>query len=69
MHTYWKLNFRSYQFVLDAFPIRPKKPFDQRNVATYVKDILGYFGWGGGKGARLNKLKMISIIGNNSLYH
>ena len=55
-----KLNFRSYHFVLDASPNRSKKPFDQRNVATCVNDILGYFGWGGGKEAGLNKLKMIS---------
>ena len=56
-----KLNFISYQFVLGAFPLRPKKPFGQRNIDTYKHKIhKGPIGSCGGTG--LYKLKIPSNI-------
>ena len=54
-----KMKLASFSLFLDAFPPRPKMPFEQLKVAVQIYNIYkwrlgsrGVGGWGGGGGGR-----------------
>ena len=59
-----KMKLVSFSLFLDAFPPRPKMPFDMPlyTYTTYVNGVLGLGGGGGGGGEGLYKQKKTSNI-------